>query len=84
MGPDPTLLECQKLNSLKQEYLEYMVSDKTLLHKKIKKKKQKQTDILARSFVYEWYRNAVIVSNVGYNMMADVFQAYMSYFKKGN
>ena len=85
MGPDPTLLYCQEANEKKIQYLESMIEDKTLLHKKVKKKKSnKDPDILARSTSYEWYRNFMIASNIGYKMMVESFQTYMSYFyKKG-
>lgn len=84
MGPDPTLLTLQEMNEKKIRYFEYMIEDKTLLHKKIKrkKKKDKDPDILARSTSYEWYRNFMIASNIGYKMMVESFQTYMSYFRK--
>ena len=84
MGPDPTLLYCQEMNEKKIQFFEYMVQDKTLLHKKIKRKKNKEKDpdILARSTSYEWYRNFMIASNIGYKMMMESFQTYMSYFRK--
>ena len=47
-----------------------------------KKKKDKDPDILARSTSYEWYRNFMIASNIGYKMMMESFQTYMSYFRK--
>ena len=83
MGPDPYLLSCQEANEKKIQFFESMISDKTLLQKKHKrKKKQENPDILARSTSYEWYRNFMLVSNIGYKMMVESFQAYMSYFKK--
>jgi hypothetical protein len=82
MGPDPYLLSCQEQNEKRIQYFEYMINDKTLLHKKHKRKKQQNPDILARSTSYEWYRNFMVVSNIGYKMMIDSFQAYMSYFRK--
>lgn len=82
MGEDPTLLSLQEMNEKRISYFESMIQDKTLLHKKIKKKKKKQKDpdILARGTAYEWYRNLMIVTNVGYKMMMESFQAYMSFF----
>ena len=83
MGPDPYLLSCQQMNEKRIQYFEMMINDKTLLQKKHKrKKKEKNPDILARSTSYEWYRNFMVVSNIGYKMMVDSFQAYMSYFRK--
>lgn len=84
MGDDPTLIELQERNDKKIQYFEYMIQDKTLLHKKVKKKKRdKDPDILARSTSYEWYRNIMIATNIGYKIMIDSFQTYMSLFKKG-
>ena len=85
MGLDSALLTLQEMNGKRIQYLEYMIEDKTLLHKKIRKKRQKDKDILARSTSYEWYRNIMIVSNIGYKMMVESFQTYMSFFnnKKG-
>mgnify|MGYP006279172089 FL=1 len=82
MGPDPILLICQERNEKKIQFFETMINDKTLLQKKHKKKKAKDSDILARSTTYEWYRNFMIASNIGYKMMIDSFQAYMSFFRK--
>lgn len=83
MGPDPTLLICQEMNEKRIQFFENMISEKTLLQKKHKrKKKEKNPDILARSTSYEWYRNFMVMSNIGYKMMVESFQAYMSYFKK--
>ena len=83
MGPDPALLIFQEMNEKKTQYFEYMIQDKSLLHKKVKKKKKdKDPDILARSTSYEWYRNFMIASNIGYKMMMESFQTYMSYFRK--
>jgi hypothetical protein len=85
MGPDPYLLSCQEMNEKRIQFFESMINDKTLLQKKHKRKKQENPDILARSTSYEWYRNFMMASNIGYKMMVDSFQAYMSYFynKKG-
>ena len=84
MGPDPYLLLCQESNEKRIQFFESMINDKTLLHKKHKRKKQQNPDILARSTSYEWYRNIMIATNIGYKIMIDSFQAYMSYFyKKG-
>jgi hypothetical protein len=83
MGPDPTLLTLQVLNEKRTQYIENMISDKTLLRKKFKrKKKEKDPDILARSTTHMWYRNILMITNIGYNIMVDSFQAYMSYFRK--
>ena len=83
MGPDPYLLACQEANEKRIQFFESMIDDKILLQKKHKRKKQeKNPDILARSTSYEWYRNFMMASNIGYKMMIESFQAYMSFFKK--
>ena len=84
MGLDPTLLALQVINDKRIQFYETMINDKTMLQKKQKRKKvSKDPDILARSTPYEWYRNFMIASNIGYKMMIDSFQAYMSLFKRG-
>ena len=83
MGPDPTLLTFQEMNEKRVQFFEFMIEDKTLLHKKIKKKKRdKDPDILARSTSYEWYRNFMMVSTIGYKMMMESIQTYTSLFYK--
>ena len=84
MGPDPTLLTVQIMNEKRIQFFETMINEKALLHKKHKRKKiSKDPDILARSTSYEWYRNFMVATNIGYKIMVDSFQTYMSYFKKG-
>jgi len=84
MGPDLILLSLQQINEKKIQFFESMINDKALLQKKHKRKKRtpKEPDILARSTSYEWYRNFMIATNIGYKMMVDSVQAYMSYFRK--
>lgn len=80
---DPVVDEGESYIDGKIEFFESMISDKSLLHKKHKKKKEKDPDILARNPVYEWYRNALFVTTFGYKMFMDSVSQYMSYFKKG-
>lgn len=80
---DPVVDEGEKYIDGKIAFLESMISDKSLLHKKHKKKKGKDLDILAKNPVYEWYRNILIVTNLSYKMFSDSVSYYMSYFKKG-
>lgn len=68
---------------LRMQFFESMIRDKSLLHKKHKKKKTKQQDLITRNPVFEWYRNVIFVSTFGYKMFMDSFTGYMSYFKKG-
>lgn len=66
------------------KFFENMISDKSLLLKKYKrKKKTKDPDILAKSPSYELYRQAIYVTIFGYKMFMDSVSQYMSYFKKG-
>lgn len=64
------------------QFFESMIQDKSLLVKKVKKRKVKQSDLLSRNPVYEWYRNAMFVTNFGYKMFTDSVSQYMSYFRK--
>lgn len=65
------------------QFFENMIQDKSLLLKKVKKKKTKQSDLLSRNPVYEWYRNTMFITNLGYKMFTDSLSQYMSYFRKG-
>jgi len=83
MPHEPLLREGEIMVVKRIQFYETMIQDKTLLHKKVKrKKKEKDPDILARGMFYEWYRNAYVISKVGYTMMVDSVQAYMSFFTK--
>lgn len=83
MGNDLTLFQIQEMNTKRIQFLENMIEDKTLLHKKVKIKKQKDNDMLARNPMYEWYRIAYVATNLSYKMFMDSATSYMSYFKKG-
>lgn len=65
------------------EFFEGMIADKTLLHKKHRKKKTKDIDILAKNPVYDWYKAIFMVTTFSYRMITDSVFQYMSYFKKG-
>ena len=80
MGDDPTLLALQEMNKKKIQYFEYMIQDKSLLHKKRRKRRKRDKDVLARGMFQEWYRNAYVVTKIGYNLMVNSVQAYMSLF----
>lgn len=79
LGNDPEIVKGEYLVNKKIEFLESMINDKTLLHKRQRKKKEKDKDILARSIYYEWYRNIFFTTTIGYRMLMD----YMSNFRKG-
>jgi hypothetical protein len=79
---DKGLIEGEKLVEKKIRFFESMIEDKSLLKKKVKKKKQKESDLLARNPVYEWYRNVFLFTTVGYKIVWDSLTGYMSFFKK--
>ena len=80
---DPLIDIGEGMLEKKMLFLESMISDKTLLLKKHKRKKEKDQDILARNPVYEWYRTALYATVFSYKMFTDSVSSYMSYFKKG-
>lgn len=83
MKNDPELVRLLYNNQKRIQFYETYIEDKTLLDKKIKKTKKKETDILSRNPVYLWYRNLFFISNLSYRMFSDSFQSYLSLFKKG-
>lgn len=82
MGLDPILLTLQEMNEKRIRFLESMIEDKSLLHKKVKTKNNNDKDILNRGIFHEWYKNAYVVGKISYIMMVDIFQAYMSNFRR--
>lgn len=84
MMNDPIVDVFLNLNEKKIEYFEYMIEDKTLLHKKEKKKKKnRDLDILARNPVYEWYRTLLYMTVFSYKAFRNSMLDYMSLLKKG-
>jgi hypothetical protein len=63
-------------------FYESMIHNKSLLLRKPKKRKTKQSDLLARNPFYEWCRNVTMVTNITYKMFSDSLSGYMSFFKK--
>ena len=69
------------------QFFEIMIKNKELIKKKKKKKKECNPDILTRSPIYTVYRDAMIVTNIGYRFFMDMAQNYMSLYtskKKDN
>ncbi len=62
------------------QFFENMIENKELIKKKKKKKKEKDPDILARSPIYTLYRDAMIVTNIGYKLVVDIAQSYISLY----
>ena len=79
---DRGLLEGEKIVEKKIQFFESMIKDKSLLKRKVKKKKQKDSDLLSRNPVYQWYRNVFMFTTVGYKIVLDSLTGYMSFFKK--
>jgi len=81
-GKDPVIDKGRIYIENRIKFFESMIQDKSLLFKKVKKKKVKQSDLLSRNPFYEWYRNTMFVTNFGIKMFTDSLSQYMSYFKK--
>ena len=62
------------------QFFENMIENKELMKKKKKKKKEKDPDILARSPIYTVYRDAMIITNIGYRFFMDIAQSYISLY----
>ena len=82
MPTDPNIEEGIKLIENKIKFFESMIQNKELIKKKPKKKKECDPDILARGMIHTWYRNAFFVSTIGYKIMLEAAQDYMSMFIK--
>jgi len=80
MPTDPWIRKGIILIENKIEFFEGMIQNKELIKKKKKKKKECNPDILTRSPIYTWYRDAMIVSNIGYRFFADMAQNYISLY----
>lgn len=79
---DPLVLTGEILIEKRIQFFESMISDKSLLLKKHKRKKQKDLDILAKNPVYDWYKTIFMATTFGYKMFADSVSQYMSYFRR--
>ena len=80
---DPLVHYGEQASDKRIQFFESMISDKTQLHKKHKRKKRtKSIDILARNPVIEWYKVAFMATTFGYKMFTDSVSQYMSYFTK--
>jgi hypothetical protein len=66
----------------RMQFFENMIENKELIKKKKKKKKDRNQDILTRSPIYTLYRDAMIVTNIGYRFFADIAQSYISLYTK--
>ena len=81
---DPGIDALQHQNKIRIEFFENMIQDKSLLVKKLKKKKHKQSDLLSRNPVYEAYRLTVFISIYGLNLLTQTIKNYTYTFKKND
>lgn len=80
---DPGLNELELSVNKTILYIESMIVNKDLIHKKkINKQKSEVVDVLARNPVQTLYRDAFFISMYSYKLMTDSFEAYMSFFKR--
>lgn len=79
---DPGVDALEHQNKIRIEFFENMIEDKSLLVKKLKKKKHKQSDLLSRNPVYEAYRITIFATLYGFNVMTTSLKNYLSLFKK--
>ena len=82
MPTDPNIEEGIKLIENKIKFFESMIQNKELIKKKPKKKKECDPDILARSTIYTWYRDAFFITTLGYRVIMQTAQDYISMFSK--
>jgi len=73
----------EEMTDKRIQFFESMIQDKTLLHKKHKRKKRKDLDILAKNPIYDWYKTIFMATTFSYKMFTDSVTQYISYFKKG-
>ena len=84
LSNDPAIDKGEEYIDGRIAFFETMIQNKSLLHKRQKKKKRsKDPDILARGPMYEMYRHTLYFTVFGYKMLTDSLTHYMSYFKKG-
>jgi hypothetical protein len=82
MPTDPKIKEGIVLIQNKINFFEEMIENKELIHKKRKKKKECDPDILSRGVIHTWYRNVFFLSTFGYRMLLRSTQDYLSLLSK--
>lgn len=82
-GHDSGLEKGEISNDKRIEFFESMINDKSLLHKRQRRKKDKDQDILTRSPIYLAYRNVFFFTTFSYHLFLDSATRYASYIKKG-
>lgn len=73
--------DVESANQKRIIFFENYISDKTMLCKKAKKKKE-YNDILAKNSFYECYRQVTYTMFFGYKLFTDSALQYLSFFKK--
>lgn len=85
MKDDPLVDIFSESNQKKIDYLEYMITDKSLLNKKFKKK-NKSRDVLAKESMKDWYRfcrDCVYYTMFNYKIAKDYMSDYYAiWFRK--
>lgn len=69
-------------NNLRIKFFESMIQDKSIINKKIIKKKPKENDILYKNPLIEVYKYTMFISVYGYVVLSEYVKSYTSYFKK--
>lgn len=81
MPTDPWLNKGVPQIEKKIQFFENMIQNKELIKKKKrKKKKEHNLDILSRSPIYTFYRDALIATNIGYKFFVDIAQSYITLY----
>lgn len=81
---DPELINGEKRIDKRIKFFEDMIQDKSILKKKLPKKKQKENDFLYKNIWVEAYKYTAFVSFYGYNVLSEYVKNYYSYFKRSN
>jgi hypothetical protein len=77
------VLQAEEDNKLRQKFFENMIENKSLLNKKIKKKrKQKSQDILDKNPIYYVYRNTIMAAVFSYMFFSGSARKYWKQFRK--
>jgi len=80
MPTDPWLNKGLPQLEKRIQFFESMIENKELMKKRRKRKKECNADILTRNPIYTWYRDAMIVTNIGYKFFSDIAQSYISLY----
>lgn len=79
---DPNLDNVDNNIRNRMKFFEEMITDKTILTTKKPKKKKSEEDILCKNPIYNMYKNAYMMTFIGYKMMYNYMEEYMLNFYK--